>query len=415
MPHFVYANRTHSKSVWVQMGVRSRKSLDISSYFPIDTPRFRLPWNLDYAVSRVWPACNGTHRQSTYCQGSSGIQCDWNSRPDNHAKSSLGTRRQCWFSHGIRLPCTGNGEFGTRQNCPHVGCNRLHPVTGAVASGAIPGRRENDWCSSFHAVLTEILVASRGDGDVGKGIEAGQRLEYQLEGETPLLEESEKRLRMYESPWKRTGCSSFSVSAMTRFRTWHPVSCMASTSKNTCNGGFSSLTLTPSAGGEGRREVEGTSSLLECTVAKPAAAPRRQQPGLRLARHSACSVMVTRRTHEVATQVFLLLFATHKEFATVAALPTTRTDAQLLVIRGLPSLCLRHVIGETRCPIECPSTWIAGLHCRNTSALGLGVIWTSSLDIGTAVVWVVVAGMETLVVVGFETPHAEVGGAKESG
>ena len=38
------------------------------------------------------------------------------------------------------------------------------------------------------------------------------------------------------------------------------------------------------------------------------------------------------------------------------ALPTTRTDAQLLVIRGLPSLCLRHVLGETRCPIECPST-----------------------------------------------------------
>ena len=38
------------------------------------------------------------------------------------------------------------------------------------------------------------------------------------------------------------------------------------------------------------------------------------------------------------------------------ALPTTRTDAQLLVIRGLPSLCFRHVIGETRCPIECPST-----------------------------------------------------------
>ena len=131
---------------------------------------------------------------------------------------------------------------------------------------------------------------------------------------------------------------------------------MASTSKNTCNGGFSLLRLTPSAGGEGRREVEGTSSLLECTVAKPAAAPRRQQPGLRLARRSACSVMVTQRTHEVATQVFLLLFATHKEFATVAALPTTRTDAQLLVICGLPSLCLRHVIGETRCPIECPST-----------------------------------------------------------
>ena len=68
------------------------------------------------------------------------------------------------------------------------------------------------------------------------------------------------------------------------------------------------------------------------------------------------NVMVTRRTRDVATPVFLLLFATHKEFATVAALPTTRTDAQLLVIRGLPTLCLRHMIGETRCPIERPST-----------------------------------------------------------
>ena len=67
-------------------------------------------------------------------------------------------------------------------------------------------------------------------------------------------------------------------------------------------------------------------------------------------------VMVTRRTRDVATPVFLLLFATHKEFATVAALPTTHTDAQLLVIRGLPTLCLRHVIGETRCPIEHKST-----------------------------------------------------------
>ena len=46
--------------------------------------------------------------------------------------------------------------------------------------------------------------------------------------------------------------------------------------------------------------------------------------------------------------------------------------------------------------------------------MGLGVIWTSSLEIGTAVVWVVVAGVGTLVVIGFETPHAEVGGAKES-
>ena len=40
---------------------------------------------------------------------------------------------------------------------------------------------------SFHAVLTEIPVASRGGGDVAKGIEASQRLEYRLEGETPLL------------------------------------------------------------------------------------------------------------------------------------------------------------------------------------------------------------------------------------
>ena len=40
---------------------------------------------------------------------------------------------------------------------------------------------------SFHAVLTEIPVTSRGGGDVGKGIEASQRLEYRLEGETPLL------------------------------------------------------------------------------------------------------------------------------------------------------------------------------------------------------------------------------------
>ena len=29
-------------------------------------------------------------------------------------------------------------------------------------------------------------------------------------------------------------------------------------------------------------------------------------------------------------------------------------------------------------------------------------------------VWVVVTGVGTLVVIGFETPHAEVGGAKES-
>ena len=128
---------------------RMRKHLHVLvSVFPIDTPKFWLPWNLDYAVSRVWPACNGTRRQSTYRRGSGGIWCDWNSRPDNHAKSSLGTRRQCWFSHGICLPCTENEETGTCQNCLHVGCNRLHPVTGIIASGAIPGRRENDWCSS---------------------------------------------------------------------------------------------------------------------------------------------------------------------------------------------------------------------------------------------------------------------------
>ena len=47
--------------------------------------------------------------------------------------------------------------------------------------------------------------------------------------------------------------------------------------------------------------------------------------------------------------------------------------------------------------------------------MGLGVIWTSSLETGTAVVQVVVTGMVTLVVVGFETPCAEVRGAKESG
>ena len=46
---------------------------------------------------------------------------------------------------------------------------------------------------SFHAVLTEIPVASRGNGDVGKGIEASQRLKYGLEGETPLLEEFDVR------------------------------------------------------------------------------------------------------------------------------------------------------------------------------------------------------------------------------
>ena len=50
---------------------------------------------------------------------------------------------------------------------------------------------------SFHAVLTEIPVASRGDGDVGKGIEASQRLKYRLEGETPLLEEFDVRLAVF--------------------------------------------------------------------------------------------------------------------------------------------------------------------------------------------------------------------------
>ena len=50
---------------------------------------------------------------------------------------------------------------------------------------------------SFHAVLTEIPVASRGDGDVGKRIEASQRLEYGLEGETPLLEEFDVRFAVF--------------------------------------------------------------------------------------------------------------------------------------------------------------------------------------------------------------------------
>ena len=50
-----------------------------------------------------------------------------------------------------------------------------------------------------------------------------------------------------------------------------------------------------------------------------------------------------------------------------------------------------------------------------TPALGLGVVRASSLETGTAVVRVVVAGVVTLVVIGFETLHAEVGGAKESG
>ena len=50
---------------------------------------------------------------------------------------------------------------------------------------------------SFHAVLTEIPVASRGGGDVGKGIEASQRLEYRLEGETPLLEEFDVRFAVF--------------------------------------------------------------------------------------------------------------------------------------------------------------------------------------------------------------------------
>ena len=79
-------------------------------------------------------------------------------------------------------------------------------------------------------------------------------------------------------------------------------------------------------------------------------------------------VMVTRRTPDVATLVFLLLFATHKEFATVSELPVTRTDARLLVIRDIPTLCLRHMIGETHCPIECLSARIADLRHRKTSA-----------------------------------------------
>ena len=50
-----------------------------------------------------------------------------------------------------------------------------------------------------------------------------------------------------------------------------------------------------------------------------------------------------------------------------------------------------------------------------TLALGLGVVRAFSLETGTAVVRVVVAGVVTLVVIGFETLRAEVGGAKESG
>ena len=50
---------------------------------------------------------------------------------------------------------------------------------------------------SFHAVLTEIPVASRSNGDVGKGIEASQRLKYGLEGETPLLEEFDVRFAVF--------------------------------------------------------------------------------------------------------------------------------------------------------------------------------------------------------------------------
>ena len=50
---------------------------------------------------------------------------------------------------------------------------------------------------SLHVVLTEIPVASRGDGNVGKGIEASQRFKYRLEGETPLLEEFDVRLAFF--------------------------------------------------------------------------------------------------------------------------------------------------------------------------------------------------------------------------
>ena len=50
---------------------------------------------------------------------------------------------------------------------------------------------------SLHVVLTEIPVASRGDVNVGKGIEASQRFKYRLEGETPLLEEFDIRLALF--------------------------------------------------------------------------------------------------------------------------------------------------------------------------------------------------------------------------
>ena len=82
------------------------------------------------------------------------------------------------------------------------------------------------------------------------------------------------------------------------------------------------------------------------------------------------NAMVAWRTCDVATPVFLLLFATHKEFATVSALPVTRTDARLLVIRDLPTLCLRHMIGETHCPIECLSARIADLRHLGDFSIG---------------------------------------------
>ena len=106
----------------------------------------------------------------------------------------------------------------------------------------------------------------------GKGIEASQRLEYRLEGQTHLLEEFDVRRSVF---------SQLLLEVVDDVG--HTLS------KNTCNRGFSSLGSTPSAGGEGRREVEGTSSSLECMVAKLAAAPRRRRPGLRLVRRSARS------------------------------------------------------------------------------------------------------------------------------
>ena len=161
---------------------------------------------------------------------------------------------------------------------------------------------------------------------------------------------------------------------------------MASTSKNTCNGGFSSLRSTPSTGGEGKKR-SGGHIVLVGVYGGQASSSTTQTTTRSLFSTTFClfflgslgqlneapmqqgfNAMVAWRTCDVATPVFLLLFATHKEFATVSELPVTRTDARLLVIRDIPTLCLRHMIGETHCPIECLSARIADLRHRKTSA-----------------------------------------------